>query len=58
MTYCDHTFFAILHEKTCVVLGCCYCGHIRHLYADGRLEIIKQEGEVIKKCPPSDNIKT
>ena len=58
--YCDHTFFHIKHDieyddqnnempnTIHAVVTCIYCGQVRHLYADGRVLIIKEEGEVKK----------
>ena len=59
MRYCDHTFFNIksdvnyekakeLPNSIHAIVACVYCGQIRHLYADGRVLIIKEWGEITK----------
>lgn len=50
MTNCDHSFVKIGDEAkpncrtACVV--CVYCGQVRYVNDDGRVEIYKERGEV------------
>ena len=46
--YCDHTFFNIKNDVDHAVAACIYCGQVRHLYADGRVLIVIETGEVKK----------
>lgn len=49
--YCDHELHIIefaeggLKPATAV---CLYCGQVRYIYVDGRVLIVKDEGEVKK----------
>lgn len=55
--YCDHQFAHIRVEskfdenndpQTHAIIACYYCGQVRHVYEDGRVLIVKEEGEVKK----------
>ena len=50
--YCDHNFVPIRQVISAnigiAIIGCYYCGQIRHLREDGIIEIVKEQGEVKK----------
>lgn len=45
---CVHDFIKVRVNHvppTHAVVVCAYCGQVRHVYADGKIDIIKQDGE-------------
>jgi hypothetical protein len=49
--YCDHEFHVTelaVGELKPATIVCLYCGQIRLVYADGRVVIFKEQGEVKK----------
>lgn len=49
MNKCSHDFIKFYDKEpadsACVVV-CVYCGQVRHIYPEGKIEIIKDYGEV------------
>jgi len=53
MRYCDHEFIKISTEKIhsteeYAVIVCHFCGRVKQVYRDGRVFVLKEEGEVTK----------
>lgn len=59
MRYCDHEFHThsliVDIEENFSIIVCIFCGQVRHIYADGRVLIIKEDGEVIKEYANTSN---
>ena len=65
--FCDHEFFSVKNDvhydgrgkqvpnSIHAVVSCVHCGHIRHLYADGVVEIVLEQGRIIKPNASTDN---
>lgn len=57
--FCDHEFYSLLSDtdkdkKVFGIIVCAFCGQVRHLYADGRVIIAINEGQIIKQNATSD----
>ena len=52
MHNCSHDFFAMLPDLDQVtglshtVVICAYCGQVRRLWCDGRIEVVKEYGSI------------
>lgn len=46
---CDHKYVCILQANVTfpyAIVMCADCGHMRHLYPDGKVIIVKQNAEI------------
>ena len=50
--YCDHDMVVIMEagaNHSYATIVCHYCGQVKHIYEDGSIHIIKDEGSVTKR---------
>ena len=44
---CDHDFIRLNESEVFyVIVVCAYCGQVRHIFGDGRVDIVKEAGQI------------